>query len=141
MNSGPTLRAGMTGPDVRRLQRLFVEMKDVNFEQINGSFDSATKTAVQSFQQSNGLTSDGVVGTQTWSKLPPDPNTPVLAEGASGLTVSALQRGLKSYSAQNTAVDPGPIDGLFGSPTAAAVRLYQTDRGVAVDAVVRIATN
>jgi peptidoglycan hydrolase-like protein with peptidoglycan-binding domain len=50
--------------------------------------------------------------------------------------VSALQKGLKTYAAQNPAADPGAIDGAFGPRTAAAVRAYQTDHGVTVDAIV-----
>jgi peptidoglycan hydrolase-like protein with peptidoglycan-binding domain len=136
MNSGPTLSIGATGADVKRLQRLFVEIKDLNYDQIDGNFGPVTQGAVKGFQAGESLTVDGIVGPQTWSKLPADPNTPLLTEGSSGPVVTALQKGLKTYSAQNPAADPGPIDGVFGSRTAAAVRAYQTDRGVPVDGVV-----
>ena len=136
MNSGPTLQDGSTGPDVRRLQRLLVELKILTFDQINGNFGSPTETAVKDFQSGTGLTVDGVVGPQTWSKLPADPQTPLLSRGAKGTVVFSLQRGLKTYSGQNAAADPGAIDGDFGPRTEAAVRAYQSDRGVSVDGVV-----
>jgi peptidoglycan hydrolase-like protein with peptidoglycan-binding domain len=136
MNSGPTLSVGANGPDVRRLQRLLVEIKELNYDQIDGNFGPVTQNAVKAFQEGDSLTVDGIVGPQTWSKLPADPNTPQVSEGASGPVVSALQKGLKTYSAQNPAADPGAIDGVFGSHTAAAVRAYQGDRGVPVDGVV-----
>jgi peptidoglycan hydrolase-like protein with peptidoglycan-binding domain len=136
MNSGPILRTGSTGADVRRLQRLLVELKILGFDQINGAFAAATETAVKDFQSGNGLTADGIVGPQTWSKLPADPQTPVLSQGASGTAVSALQKGLKSYAGQNPAADPGAIDGSFGPRTEAAVRAYQSDRSVDIDGVV-----
>jgi peptidoglycan hydrolase-like protein with peptidoglycan-binding domain len=136
MNSGPTLQNGSTGTDVRRLQRLLVELKILSFDQIDGNFGSVTEAAVKDFQSGNGLTVDGIVGPQTWSKLPADPETPTLSRGATGTAVSALQKGLKDYSAQNSAADPGPIDGDFGPRTEAAVRAYQSDRGVAVDGIV-----
>jgi peptidoglycan hydrolase-like protein with peptidoglycan-binding domain len=136
MNSGPSIRSGSAGSDVRRLQRLLVEMKILSFERIDGNFGSATEAAVKDFQSGNGLTADGIVGPQTWSKLPADPQTPRLARGATGAAVSALQKGLKTYSAQNAAADPGVIDGDFGPRTEAAVRAYQSDRGVSVDGVV-----
>jgi peptidoglycan hydrolase-like protein with peptidoglycan-binding domain len=136
MNSGPTLHMGSTGPDVRRLQRVLVEIKLLDFTRIDGDFGSVTEGVVKGFQQDNGLAVDGIVGPQTWSALPADPNTPELAQGSTGAAVSALQKGLKTYAAQNPAADPGAIDGVFGLRTAAAVRAYQTDRGVAVDAIV-----
>jgi peptidoglycan hydrolase-like protein with peptidoglycan-binding domain len=136
MNSGPTLRMGSTGPEVRRLQRVLVEIKLLDFTRIDGNFASGTEGAVKDFQQGNGLTVDGIVGPQTWSALPADPNTPVLAQGGTGAAVSALQKGLKTYAAQNPSADPGAIDGVFGPRTAAAVRAYQSDRGVTVDAIV-----
>ncbi len=136
MNSGPTLSFGATGPDVLRLQRLLVELKLLTFDRIDGTFGAATESAVKNFQQGNGLTTDGIVGTQTWSRFPPDPHTPGLSVGAAGNSVSALQKGLKTYAAQNPAADPGPIDRAFGHRTEAAVRAYQSDRGVTVDGIV-----
>jgi len=136
MNSGPILSIGSTGADVRRLQRLLVEIKILGFEQIDGTFAASTEAAVKDFQSGNGLTVDGIVGPQTWSKLPADPQTPRLSQGDSGAAVSALQTGLKSFSVQDPAADPGPIDGAFGPRTEAAVRAYQSDRGVVADGVV-----
>jgi peptidoglycan hydrolase-like protein with peptidoglycan-binding domain len=136
MNSGPTLSLGATGVDVKRLQRLLVEIKDLNYDQIDGNFGPITEAVVKVFQESESLTVDGIVGPQTWAKLPADPNTPLLSEGATGPVVAALQTGLKTYSAQNPAANPGAIDGIFGPHTATAVRAYQTDRGVPVDGIV-----
>jgi peptidoglycan hydrolase-like protein with peptidoglycan-binding domain len=135
MNNGPTLSIGATGQDVRRLQRLLVELKLLTFDHIDGTFGAAMESAVKDFQQGSGLTSDGIVGPQTWSRLPADPHTPRLSAGATGDSVSALQEGLKAYAAQNPAADPGPVDGVFGQRTEAAVRAYQSDRGVSVDGV------
>ena len=92
MNSGPTLQIGSTGPDVRRLQILFVMTKLLDYTGIDGSFGSQTQAAVKSFQQSSNLTADGVVGPATWNALPADPNTPRLARGSTGSVVSALQK-------------------------------------------------
>jgi peptidoglycan hydrolase-like protein with peptidoglycan-binding domain len=113
-----------------------VEIKILGFDQINGTFAATTEAAVKDFQSGNGLVADGIVGPQTWSKLPADPQTPALSRGGSGNAVSALQKGLKAYAGQNPAADPGAIDGAFGPRTEAAVRSYQSDRGIAVDGVV-----
>jgi peptidoglycan hydrolase-like protein with peptidoglycan-binding domain len=134
MNSGPTLSVGAIGHDVRRLQRIFVMTKTLAPSNITGTFDATTEQAVKDFQQGAGLTVDGVVGPATWQALPADPNTPVLARGASGSGVTALQQGLKKYS--TAATDPGPVDGDFGPQTEAAVKAYQQDRAIHVDGIV-----
>jgi peptidoglycan hydrolase-like protein with peptidoglycan-binding domain len=136
MNSGPTLSSGSTGSDVERLQRLLVEMHILDFHGIDGAYGPVTEDAVRAFQGSEGLAVDGVVGSATWGALPEDPDTPVLANGASGLPVAALQEALTAYSVEDPATDPGAIDGSFGPLTEAAVRAYQGDRGVTVDGVV-----
>jgi Putative peptidoglycan binding domain len=92
MNRGPTLRIGAIGQDVFRLQRLLVELKLLTFDQIDGAFGAPTESAVKDFQQGSGLTTDGIVGTQTWSGLPADPHTPCLSLGATGNSLSALQK-------------------------------------------------
>ena len=114
MNSGPMLSIGSTGPDVRRLQVLFVMMKEMNFSDVDGKFGPKTLELVKSFQEGSNLTADGVVGPLTWTKLPADPNTPRLALGATGSAVSGLQKGLKKFDVPNSPTDPGPIDGSFG---------------------------
>ncbi len=131
MNSGPTLTIGSTGSDVDRLQRIFVMIKLLDYTGIDGDFGAKTQGAVKSFQQGNGLTVDGVAGPATWQALPGDPDTPELGNGSTGSEVSALQQAL-----QKAGLYAGPIDGQFGPNTEAAVRAYQTQRGVTVDGVV-----
>ena len=55
MNSGPTLSIGSTGPDVRRLQVLFVMMKELDPSDIDGNFGPKTHELVKDFQQGNSL--------------------------------------------------------------------------------------
>src|SRR5262245_34063158 len=128
MNSGPTLSIGSTGPDVRRLQVLFVMTKDLEYTDIDGNFGSKTQERVKSFQQGSNLTPDGVVGPLTWKALPADPNTPRLASGASGSAVTGLQKGLREFGGPNTATDPGPIAAsgpALSSPAQHSGRRYQ----------------
>jgi peptidoglycan hydrolase-like protein with peptidoglycan-binding domain len=136
MNSGPTLKSGSTGSDVRRLQRLFVMMKSLDPTDIDGVFGPKTEAAVKSFQQGEGLAVDGIVGPQTWGALPADPDTPLLRRGSSGPVVTSLQKGLRKFRGPGTPTDPGAIDGQFGPKTESAVRAYQSDRGVGVDGIV-----
>ena len=67
MNSGPTLQLGSMGPDVRRLQILFVMTKLLDYTGIDGNFGPHTEASVQAFQTWGGVASDGVVGDQTWA--------------------------------------------------------------------------
>lgn len=136
MNHGPVLSSGSTGPDVRRLQRILVMIKLLDFAQITGTFGPQTVQSVKDFQSGNGLTVDGVVGNQTWQMLPADPNTPRLARGATGASVTALQNGLKKFSSPGDPTDPGAVDGIFGPKTESAVRAYQTGHGIGVDGIV-----
>ena len=137
MNHGPTLSSGSTGQDVRRLQRILVMIKLLDFTRITGTFDAQTVQSVKDFQSGAGLTVDGVAGPLTWQALPADPGTPRLARGATGAAVTALQSGLKKFSASpGDPTDPGAADGHFGAKTEAAVRAYQTGHGVGVDGIV-----
>ena len=137
MNTGPILSNGATGPDVRRLQRILVMIKLVGYTEITGAFGPLTTQAVKSFQSTENLTVDGVVGPRTWQALPAAPDTPILARGATDRSVTALQQGLKKYSTDpGAATDPGRIDGYFGPKVESAVRAYQGERAVMVDGIV-----
>lgn len=68
------LSKGMTGPQVKTLQRLLIalgfKMKDGwRTYGVDGSFGQATKNAVINFQNARGLDPDGVVGPATWNAL------------------------------------------------------------------------
>ena len=139
MNGGPQLQAGSSGTDVRRLQRLFVEMKTLGASDIDGQFGAKTEDAVKAFQSGAGLAVDGVVGPQTWAALPADPNVPETALGSQGAVVVSLQTALKAYASAGPgagATNPGTIDGIFGPQTEAAVRAFQSLNGLAADGVV-----
>jgi peptidoglycan hydrolase-like protein with peptidoglycan-binding domain len=136
MNSGPQLALGAHGQDVQRAQTIFVMMKALGFDQIDGVFGAVTRNAVVDFQQGEGLTADGIIGNATWAKMPADPNTPVLQSGAAGAAVSGLQKGLLKFGGAGSATDPGPVDGNFGSRTEAAVKTYQQQHALQNDGVV-----
>jgi peptidoglycan hydrolase-like protein with peptidoglycan-binding domain len=55
----------------------------------------------------------------------------MLARGSKGLQVEVLQKALASLG-----VNPGPLDGLFGPKTEAAVKRFQKAENLEVDGVV-----
>src|SRR3989338_5506693 len=62
---------------------------------------------------------------------PPPAGGPLLGKGSAGPEVRRAQEKLKAHG-----FDPGPIDGIFGPKTEAAVRAFQQARGIQVDGVV-----
>ena len=51
MNSGPMLSIGSTGPDVRRLQILFVMIKEMDCLDIDGDFGPKTQEGSNQFNR------------------------------------------------------------------------------------------
>jgi peptidoglycan hydrolase-like protein with peptidoglycan-binding domain len=134
-----TISLGSTGDDVKRLQRVLARhLMWSPFGPISGTFDAGLETSVKTFQQSNGLTPDGIVGPATWAALPSYREaSPVLQQGSLGPDVAWLQKALAGDDVA-VAFTPyaGPIDGVFGAHTDTAVRALQTWAGITVDGVV-----
>lgn len=64
-----TLRINSKGTQVKVLQWLLNHTTDFTCGKIDGHFGTKTLSAVRAFQKANGLTVDGVVGKNTWTKL------------------------------------------------------------------------
>lgn len=106
---------------------------------VDGQVGAQTTAAIKAFQTDRGLTSDGVVGNQTWPVLITE-----VSQGDRGDAVSAAQDQLRYRDlpeCKNLVVD-----GDFGPLTGAAVRAFQTyvrdnqaawmDEPVVVDGIV-----
>ncbi|MBP1896877.1 peptidoglycan-binding domain-containing protein [Paenibacillus lactis] len=66
----PTLRSGSSGGYVRALQaNLWSSGYQSTVGTVDGSYGSGTTNAVKAFQSREGLTSDGVAGSGTWSRM------------------------------------------------------------------------
>jgi peptidoglycan hydrolase-like protein with peptidoglycan-binding domain len=145
----PTLELGATGDAVKALQEQLTR-DGYSTGGVDGVFGRHTLAAVDAFQKRHGLSTDGVVGDQTWNALatatPRAPSTapgprpvsmpanggpePTLQSGASGPAVSQLQTLLTTAGFSTRG-----IDGSFGAATQGALMSYQYSRGLPVDGV------
>lgn len=132
----PVLRRGSTSEVVRRPQRSLVISELLPNTGIDGRFGPATEQAVHSFQQAVGIGVDGIVGPQTWARLPEPPVLPVLRRGLTGDAVRSLQQGLAEIAKSWEVDSPGQVDGDFGPGTEASVRSFQRFADVVIDGVV-----
>lgn len=144
-----TISQGADGPEVAAIQQR-LQVHGFAVGTIDGSYGSRTKSAVSGFQESKGLNSDGIVDKETWTALAADPaqlpktvednaavrdkaptSVTTLTKGAAGSKVKTLQVRLELQG-----YDPGPIDGIFGARTVAAVKSFQEYQGLKADGAV-----
>jgi hypothetical protein len=64
----PAYQLGSKGPEVKRIQP---RLKELGYYRgpLDGDFGGGTESAVKAFQKAEGLTVDGVVGPETWTRL------------------------------------------------------------------------
>jgi peptidoglycan hydrolase-like protein with peptidoglycan-binding domain/DNA invertase Pin-like site-specific DNA recombinase len=102
---------------------------------VDGLYGPRTEAAVTRFQSATRVATDGIVGPQTRKALTQARNEP-LRRGAGFVQpngsprVRALQAKLRGRGLR-----PGPVDGLFGPRTQAAVERLQRSGGVPVSGV------
>ena len=63
------LTAGMSGEQVRDIQKRLAALGYLSSSYVTGVYDTATQQAVRQFQQANGLSADGQAGSATQSQL------------------------------------------------------------------------
>ena len=114
---------------VRHLQRVLRDEAYVPGP-VDGLYGPLTEGAVRRFQQGHGLAADGVVGPETRSTLRADRQ--VRRSAARVLEVQRLLRGLR--------YETGPLDGVFGPHTKAALEWFQVHRGLRPTGTVNPAT-
>ncbi len=114
-------------PHVRALQRSLRALGQQPGP-VDGLYGPLTKAAVERLQRERGLAVDGIVGPQTRRVL--NAKTSPLAPGAGygqpvgSPQVRAVQRRLRALGQR-----PGPVDGLYGPRTQAAIERFQRTAG------------
>ena len=101
---------------------------------VDGVLGSGTTAAIRQAQRRAGLTADGIVGPATRRALGPLGRHPyasrAIAASAIGWDVAALQFKLAAHGFPS-----GPVDGMFGPRSVAALRRFQDWAGVRADGV------
>jgi hypothetical protein len=128
------LRQGDSGAKVTALQCL-LKQQGVYDGRLNGTYNLATKNAVTKFQKKYTLADTGVVNRSTWMVLLAKGSPSFSKVGSGTDAVRRIQRAL------NAAGDEGlTISGVFDRRTEAAVKRYQTGRGLPATGVVASST-
>ncbi|HEY9760909.1 MAG TPA: peptidoglycan-binding protein [Trichocoleus sp.] len=109
----PTLRLGGQGEAVTELQAMLKLLGFYNGN-VTGKFDEPTQAAVKRFQEVAGLTSDGIVGSATWSRLFP---TPPNQAGSPTATAPATSSATNPSSTPTSTSTPRPTAPAGNSPS------------------------
>ena len=94
---------------------------------VDGAYGAGTAAAVTALQTDAGITTDGIVGPQTWPHL-----VVSTQNGSTGDAVRAVQQ-LGLLSSPGT--DPLVVDGSFGPITEERVRFFQESWGLTQDGI------
>lgn len=119
----PVLQQGSSGSNVTSVQLLLTARGYSTTA--DGAFGPNTKSKVVSFQAATGLTRDGIVGTNTWSRL-----IATVQNGSNNTYVKAAQVLLNKYGYGLT------VDGAFGVNTRSATVSFQKARGITADGII-----
>ena len=122
--------------------------ENIDFVPLTGVFDAETERAVRAFQETYGLTADGIVGRQTWNKLtsvyndivsslPADYQTvlgtvfpgKMIVLGDTGDSVRIIQENLNNIAEYDPAIPKVNVTGVYDDATLSAVAVLQAQIG------------
>lgn len=133
------LRLGDQGPGVTEVRERLAQLGFLPAATEVGIdvFDAEVEAALRVFQQSRGLTVDGIVGPQTWRRL--DEARWTLGDRVLSYAPSHLLHGEDIAQLQQRLLELGfsldRVDGVFGKITDKAVREFQGNVGLEVDGI------
>jgi N-acetylmuramoyl-L-alanine amidase len=129
------IRRGDRGPAVVEIRLILTALGLLGDTDDGAEYDADTETAVRMFQQSRGLSVDGMVGDETWRsldgarwRLGQRSLYRAVAEPLVGDDVRQLQERLLEMG-----YDLGRADSVYGGYTAAAVAQFQREVGLVPD--------
>ena len=123
----PLFRKGDSGPEVFAIQHL-LRSHGYNLA-VDGLFGSETRQQVMNFQLAKNLSTDGIVGPQTWTALIHGKTVKV---GSTGQAVRAAQRLLRDRLGYNDVA----VDGDFGPITDNVIVMLQNAYDLTPDGIV-----
>ena len=130
-------RLGDAGPDVAELRTRLTLLGLLSTGTATDLFDREVDAAVRYFQQQRGLTSDGIVGPETYRHL--NEAGWRLGDRVLGHTSGNLQIGDDVAHLQqrllNMGFTPGRVDGIYGFATSQAVSEFQRNMGLHPDGI------
>ena len=117
-----TVSEGAQGTDVKELETRLYELGYL--DAASDKFTADTKTAVQKFQQLNGLAADGAIGENTMEMLYSDDVKPnIYMNGDQSQKILGYQKRLQSLGYLTTAPD-----GTYGTDTVNAIKRFQDQK-------------
>ncbi len=131
----PLFRKGDSGPAVAEICDRLLRIGAI--EKTSQVIDEVIEAAIKKFQQSRGITVDGIVGPETFRRL--EEARWSLGDRILRFTpghlihgddVSSLQRKLNDLG-----FDSGRVDGIFGKNTENALKEFQQSTGIPIDGI------
>ena len=124
------LRKGDQNPVVMQLQERLMSLGYMDNDEPTDFYGDATSVAVMHFQRQNGLTQDGICGTETWDKIFSS-SAPYykVSKGDDGDDIARIQQRL--YELGYLTADS--VTGYFGDTTEEAVKKLQDTNAIGVD--------
>ena len=131
------LKQGDSGPGVREVRDRLSRLGLLDSSDDIDLFDNSLTEALRIFQQSRGLTVDGIIGPQTFRRLEEARWT--LGDRILVFTPRAMIHGDDVAQLQRRLIELGfsisRVDGIYGPQTERAVREFQKNVGLSLDGI------